>query len=186
MRPNLFSLRSMMLAFPAAVVFTATAVACPDLSGTWAYPGVPGLEAICERQWEAQQDMPLPGPGGFYISAFEPHPFVIEQHGCETLVIHTRVGYVVSPPHQGPSEEKAITLDLRRSARRKVEWGEDSLFIRQKFVPEGFRLPISRNVWELRLKTVEGGGLEYHLRHLERGREEGEVRCRLAKGQIEP
>lgn len=179
MRPNLFALRLMMLAFLATAAVSSAAVACPDLSGTYQYPGVEGLAAVCEKKWEGREDLPLPGPGGFYISAFEPHQWVIEQQGCETLVIHTRVGFELTPRVGGQSEEKVITLDLRKGGRREVEWGEDSLFIRQKFVPEGFRLPFSRNLWELQLKKLDGGGLEYHLRDLERGRLEGEVRCGL-------
>lgn len=172
-----------LLALAMLLGLTSPAVlhACPDLSGTYAYPGILGLAAICEWNWEAQEDMPLPGPGGFYVSAFDPHPFVVEQQGCERLVLHTRAGYNVTPPHDGPSEEKVIALDLRPNWGRKVEWGPDSLFLRQKFVPVGFRLPFARNFMELRLRRLENGGLEYYLRHLERGRVEGEVRCRLPR-----
>lgn len=157
--------------------------ACPDLSGAFRYPGIPGLPAICNQNWESRNDMPLPGSGGFHQSAWLPHSLQITQAGCEHLRISTRWG-LSNPenfPNDPPDYDLNLDLDLTPAAHRNVTWGTNSLTWRQRYTPASFRWPPWRKEWmELRLTRLPDGSLEYFLRQEgPHGRLIGEVRCVL-------
>ncbi|HEX4956413.1 MAG TPA: hypothetical protein VF017_23755 [Thermoanaerobaculia bacterium] len=155
---------------------------CPDLSGTWRYPGRVGLDAACSPRWPARKDMPLPGPGGYYLSGIDPHPMTLRQEGCRSLVIETRLGMSLDNQAEWPDEPKTLVLDLSPARERKVEWRDGGLVWRRKYTPSGVRWPPWRKEWmELRLRVLPEGGLEYHLQQEHGGKVLGEITCRLER-----
>lgn len=156
---------------------------CPDFSGSYAYPGIAQIDAVCPHR-STWPDLAFPGEGGFMILADAPHTIVIRQDGCETLTIRGRSGptYLGAPP-EGFPDEVVLSLVRRRKADR-VEWGQDSLFWRRKFKPAGAIIfpVVTINYMEMWLK-LERGGLRYRLRHVENNLRRdflaGEIECFL-------
>jgi hypothetical protein len=156
---------------------------CPDLSGRYWYPGVHGLSELCQRDWH-RSDLPYPGPGGFYVSAAEPHVLELRQVECRSLEVSTRTNYgepgTVDQREDGPL---MFQLDLEPSRETRVHWGDDSLTLWRKFTPTGFRRPFLRANFLLELRREPNGSLFYHLRHEERGKLRGKIRCTLPPTQ---
>jgi hypothetical protein len=153
---------------------------CPDLSGTYLYPGLDKLDRYCEAHWDGRKDMPLPGENGFLLSATAEHSLKLEQLGCSRLVLRTRVkGYSAEGLYAGPDVGKLIELGLTRVTGRVVEWGTDSVHWRQRFTPSYFGWPWLCYSMDLRLRRLADGSLEYHLRQESRRSLKGEIRCVL-------
>lgn len=182
-RPSSFSYVALSLLL-VAVRSRASGVLekCPDLSGAFHYPGHAGLTSICERNWEGRQDMPLPGPGGYYESAVNPHRFVVEQQACQVLRFYGKRTVALQTEELVYADiDSTVIVDLTPAKDRKVTWGESSLTWRQRYTPAGFRFPPWRKEWmELRLEKRTDGSLDYYLRQEgPHGRLIGEMHCVL-------
>lgn len=148
---------------------------CPDFSGSYVYPGLPGLDSICSTRFEYRDDMPLPGPGGFYHSGKEPTTFKVVQRECRQLSL-----YVSVQDSAGGDQTKLLEWLLIPEGRGKqVRWNDDTLLYKRKFIPAGFRLPGQKQWMEIRLTKLEDGSLRYHLVHRERQNSKSlsEVEC---------
>jgi hypothetical protein len=155
---------------------TTPPAACPDLSGSYAYPGIAGLGQICSIRWRARNDMPLPGPGGFYLSARQPFTIRVVQDQCRELSLLVMIQDSIGGDHQ-----RQLDLSLIPEGRAlQVRWGDQSLWYLRKFTPAGFRLPGQRQWMELELAQQPDGSLLYHLMHRERksGGALNEIECR--------
>ena len=160
----------------------AESATCPNLSGSYLYPGVAELGSICVRQWEGRRDLPIPGPGGFFISGAFRHPLEIRQIGCDELTIHFHTN--TEPFAETPAGEDFLhstTLDLRPGSKRIVAWQDGALSWTQHFSPSGFRWPPWRTEsMYLRLQKLANGSLSYALRHEgPRGKVLGTIECNL-------
>ncbi len=131
---------------------------CPNFSGAYRYPGIPGVKSVCSEHWLGQEKMPLPATGGFYHPARRPHNFVVVQAGCRQLTVNFYVD-----AKEGDFQH-STTLNLYPTTRsQQTMWTEDSLFFKRKFTPAGFRLPGQRRWMEVRFTKMADGSLLYHL-----------------------
>jgi hypothetical protein len=146
---------------------------CLDLSGTYAYPGIPDYRADCSTLWLGRDDMPLPGPGGFYLSGREPALFQVTQEDCALVTLHFTA-------QSGPDLPMAYTMNLKpKRGKRSVEWTGTELHYAEQYVPAGMRWP-GQNEWmEIDLARLPDGALRYHMvqRPSRNGRVKGEIDC---------
>jgi hypothetical protein len=185
---------------------------CPDLGGTYAYPGYERQAEACVNvtKFGFGRGLPVPASTGWdYIIAAS--DIRIEQHDCEQLVVHAPFGieyhdstydrvmeflpregirYRVVRPDPGAvpgyfrvDKWATADIDLVPGPRREVRWGEDSLHLRYRFRAAGFGAGWSRNYLTLVLRKLPDGALLYDLRHDETPGEDGEISCVLPPAQ---
>lgn len=182
-RPSAALVAALLFALPLPVL-AAEPAACPDLSGSWLYPGREALAAVCILdEWDGRYQF-WPGEGTFYRSAVAPHPIRITQERCDRLTLVVRLeGFLDDQGQRGPDVEHEVVLDLRPASGRAVAWGERSVLRRQLYTPEGSRFPPwRREAMALELTISEEGHLDYALRQETKdGKRLGGVRCRFER-----
>jgi hypothetical protein len=182
-RPSAALAAALFFALPLPVL-AAEPAACPDLSGTWLYPGREALAAACIfDEWDGRYQF-WPAEGTFYRSAIAPHAIRITQDRCDRLTLAVRLEGVLDDQGQrGPDVEHEVVLDLRPDRNRTIAWGERSVLRRQIYTPEGTRFPPwRREAMTLELSIGEEGHLDYALRQETKGGKRlGGVRCRFGR-----
>lgn len=155
---------------------------CTSFAGAYAYPGRVGLPFSCSVNTLSNTGLYLPAEHGFFQVSANPHPLVVEQFGCERLVMRGKRTVALQTEELAYADmDRSVTIDLTPAKDRKVVWGANALTWRQRYTSAGFRFPPWRKEWmELRLKKLPDGSLEYDLRQEgPHGKLIGEVRCVL-------